>query len=84
MPTHGRAFNNLAVARQAHGDVDGALVAYAAATRLLPDVPTLPLNALRCMLDGARWPLKSGTHTNTAVEISAGCEHSARPPMRAW
>jgi hypothetical protein len=54
-PSHGRAYNNLAVARQAHGDVDAALSAYAHAVRLLPATPVLPLNAMRCMLDGARW-----------------------------
>ena len=54
-PNHGHAYNNLAVARQAHGNVDAALVAYTQAIRLMPGLPVLPLNALRCKLDGARW-----------------------------
>ena len=54
-PVHVNAYNNLAVAQQAHGDVDAALMAYAVAVKLRPEMPVLRLNAFRMQLEGARW-----------------------------
>ena len=55
-PSHGRAYNNLAVALQAYGSVGDAHRAYVAAARLLAaERPEVPLNMLRNALDGASW-----------------------------
>ncbi len=55
-PTWTRAYNNLAVALQSHGDLDGARRAYRAALHLAPNGPSaVPLNLMRCALDGAHW-----------------------------
>jgi protein O-GlcNAc transferase len=56
-PKHALAYNNFAVALQAHGDVDGAIHAYEAALQTAPTAlpVAVPLNRMRCMLDGARW-----------------------------
>ena len=55
-PTHGLAYNNLAVALHQHGDVDGSARAYAAALRHAPNLPiTVPLNMMRVHANGARW-----------------------------